>query len=542
VRKTLLANGRIVDGSGAPAFEGHVLVEGDRIAEVVRGGPMPPAERVLDVGGRVVAPGFVDMHSHVDFLMPREDHEDIVRSFLEQGVTSVVAGNCGISPAPVREQTRSRLEGFASIAIDRPLVWSWRSMGEYLERLEEVRPSLNIAQLVGHAAVRYAATDSRRGPMDGADVRRCLDATRAALDEGACGLSFGLGYDPGMYSPLDELEAFSRVAAEAGKPVTAHLKAYSWLSPTYPLHHLRAHNLRALREMLEVTRRAGARFQISHFIFVGRHTWPTAGRALDMVDAARRAGQDVMIDAFPHTCGNTTVNVSLPYWFLALGPAGYQSRAARARLRLELELGYRLVGFRWDDFQVMEVGVDGWEALNGLTVAELGRKWGTSGFDAYLRLAERSHGRALMLLHAYSGDREGRGPIEDVIAHEACLYETDAIARSAGWPNPGTMGAFPRVLARWVRQTGRLRLEDAVRRMTSASLERFGITDRGRIAPGQAADLVVFDPATIDETPAAGDAPPGRPQGIAHVFLNGAHVVRDGAHHPGERHGRVLRA
>jgi N-acyl-D-amino-acid deacylase len=542
MQKTLLANGRIVDGSGAPAFDGHVLVEGDCIAEVIRGGPHPAADQVLDVGGRVIAPGFVDMHSHADFLVPRADHDAIVRSFLEQGVTSVVAGNCGISPAPIREQTRSRLEGFASIAIDKPLPWSWRSMGEYLEQLEQVRPAVNVAQLVGHAAVRYAATDTRRGSMDASDMRRCMHATRAALDEGACGLSFGLGYDPGMYSPLDELEAFSRATAEAGKTVTAHLKAYSWLSPTYPLHHLRAHNLRAIREMLEVTRRAGARFQISHFIFVGRHTWPTAKRALDLVDAARSAGQDVMIDAFPHTCGNTTVNVSLPYWFLALGPEGYRNRAARARLRLELGLGYRLVGFRWDDFQVMEVGVEGWEAFNGLTVADLGRHWGTSGFDAFLRLAERSQGSALMLLHAYSGDRDGRGPIEDVLTHDACLYETDAIARSAGWPNPGTMGAFPRVLARWVRQTGRMRLEEAVRRMTSASLERFGITGRGRVASGQAADLVVFDPDTIDETPAAGSKPAGRPRGISHVFVNGAHVVRGGEHLPGERHGRVLRA
>ncbi|MFW6050382.1 MAG: N-acyl-D-amino-acid deacylase family protein [Myxococcota bacterium] len=539
---TLLSNGRIVDGSGEAAFDGHVLLEGDRIAEVIRGEARPAADRVIDAGGRVVAPGFVDMHSHADFLMPRDDHDRLVRSFLEQGVTTVVAGNCGISPAPVRGRTRARLEGFASIAIDKPLPWSWESMGEYLDVLDAARPAVNVAQLVGHAALRYAATDSRRGAMDASDVRRCEEATRAAFDQGACGLSFGLGYDPGMYSPLDELEAFSRVAASAGKTVTAHLKAYSWLSPTYPLHHLRPHNLRAIREMLEVTRRARARLQISHFIFVGRHTWRTAGRALELVDDARARGQDVMIDAFPYTCGNTTVNVSLPYWFLAMGPEAYRSRAARARLRLELELGYRLVGFRWEDFQVMQVGVDGWEELDGLTVAELGRRWGIAPFDAFLRVAEASRGSALMLLHSYSGDPAGRGPIEDVIAHEACLFETDAIARSDGWPNPATMGAFPKILARWVRETGRIRLEDAVRRMTAASLERFGITDRGRVARGQAADLVVFDPDTIADTPPAPGRPAGRPRGIAHVFVNGAQVVEDGVHLPDRRHGRTLRA
>jgi N-acyl-D-amino-acid deacylase len=289
-----------------------------------------------------------------------------------------------------------------------------------------------------------------------------------------------------------------------------------------------------------VAGRAGARLQISHLIFVGRRSWASAPRAIELIDAARARGQDVGFDAFPYTCGNTTIHAPLPYWFLALGPAGYESRAARARLRLEAEIGFRLVGFLYDDFQVMEIAVPEWEELNGLTVAEIAARWGVSPFEAMLRIAGRSRGAALMLFHAYSGDREGRGPIDDVIAHEACLYETDAVVRSKGWPNPAAVGTFPKILGDHVRGRRRLRLEEAVRRMTSASAARFGLADRGVLAEGRAADLVLFEPETVSDTPPRGREPAGRPVGIRHVFVNGAHVVRDGAYQPGARHGRVL--
>jgi N-acyl-D-amino-acid deacylase len=541
VERRLLRNARVIDGTGAPAFAGHVLLEGDRIGAVFREGEaLPEAAAEIDVAGRAVTPGFIDMHSHVDFLLPVEEQADIMRCMLEQGVTTVVAGNCGISPAPIQPGRRERVAAAAALMIERPLDWGWRSMGEYLGRVESARPAVNVAQLVGHGTLRHAGADTVRGRLGEADLGRCLDEARRALAEGACGLSFGLGYDPGMYSPLEELREFSRVAAAAGKPVTVHLKAYSRLSPCYPLADLRAHNLRALREMLGVAAAAGARLQVSHLIFVGRSTWASAPRALEMIDRARRDGQDVAFDAFPYTCGNTTIHAPLPYWFLALGPAAYRSRLARARLRLEVEIGFRLVGFRYDDFQVMEIAVPEWQELNGLTVAEIAARWRISPFDAMLRIAERSVGAALMLFHSYSGDRDGRGPIDDVIAHPACLYETDAIIRSKGWPNPAAVGTFPKILGDHVRRRRRLGLEEAVRRMTSASAARFGLRDRGVLAAGCAADLVVFDPERVDDTPPRAGAAAGRPVGIAHVFVNGEPVVDDGGYRAGARSGRVL--
>ena len=254
--RTLLRSGLIVDGLGGPAFPGHVLLRCDRIESVLReGDATPEVARQIDATGCVIAPGFIDMHSHADWQLPLDDHPELLSSMLEQGVTTVVGGNCGISPAPLRRETLGRLHDFASIARDRPFDYAWESFAEYLEQMGNGRPALNLAELVGHSTLRYAGSNTARGPMPGDELSSCLDHLRRSLEEGACGLSFGLGYDPGMYSPVEELQAFCQVAAEAGATATVHLKAYSRISPCYPLTTPEAHNVRALRE----PRRSGRR-------------------------------------------------------------------------------------------------------------------------------------------------------------------------------------------------------------------------------------------------------------------------------------------
>jgi N-acyl-D-amino-acid deacylase len=543
----LIQGGRVLDGTGRASCEAEVLIEGDRIAGLVPRGERPPAaDRVIDATGCMVAPGFIDMHSHADWVLPLASHDSLMKTLLEQGVTSVVGGNCGFSPAPLAAAApggEGRPGGsMMTMLVPEPLEPSWHGMGEFLDHVEKNGLVVNMAELVGHGSLRAAASETLRGAMPPHEVERCLEATRSSLDEGACGLSFGLGYDPGMYSPLEELAAFCRAAALAGKPVTVHLKALSAISPTYPVTYLKPHNLRALREMLDIARETGVKLQVSHFIFVGRRSWGTAGRALEMVAQARRDGVDVMIDAFPYTCGNTTINAPLPYWFIAMGPRGYRSRRARARLRLELEIGFRLVGFVYDDFQVMDAAIDGEEELNGLTIAEIARRRNARPFDVLLEMSERSQGETLMLFHSYSGAPGQEGALEAVLADEHCLFETDALVKRRGHPNPAATGTFPRVLGEFVRERRLFSIEDAVRRMTSASAERFGLRDRGILAKDKAADVVIFDPETIADAPAQAGRPAGRPIGIRHVMLNGRHVVRDAEFVAGVRAGRVLRS
>ena len=543
MRTTLLRNGKIIDGTGSAAAEGHLLIEDDKISAVLKkGAEAPDADNVIDVAGCVISPGFIDMHSHSDWLMSDEGHPKLMKHFIEQGITTVVGGNCGFSPAPIHQETLEMLDhNLASMLADKPIDYTWESVGGFLDCVDETGPALNIAELVGHATVRIAASRTRRGEMPPEELNKCLDEVRRSFDEGACGLSFGLGYDPGMYSPIEELEAFSKVAAEAGKPITVHQKALSIISPTYPYTYIRPHNLRALKEIIDVAKSTGVKLQVSHLIYVGRRSWNTAQPSLEMIDQARKGGVDIMFDALPYMCGNTTINAVMPYWFLAMGERGYKSALARARLRAELEIGFRLVGFMYKDFQVMDAGIEGEDDLAGLRIDEVARRWNTSPFNALLKLSELSEGKTQMLFHTYSGEPGREEALEATLSHELCLFETDALVKSKGYKNPAALGGFPRILGEFVRERKLFSIENAVNRMTGASAERFGMKDRGVLAKGKMADIVIFDQGAIADTPPVGNQPAGKPKGIKHVFINGVHTLKEGRIQQGTRPGRVIR-
>ena len=210
-------------------------------------------------------------------------------------------------------------------------------------------------------------------------------------------------------------------------------------------------------------------------------------------------------------------------------------------LRAELALGFKLVGFSFQDFQIMDAGVDKWKDLNGYRVTEIAREWGMSPFDAVLKLSEESQGQTVVLFHSYSGEPGKEAVLENVLKNELCLFETDAFTRYRGYPNPAAVGTFPKILGQYVRDRRLFSMENAIQRMTGLSAERFDIKDRGVLAAGKKADVVVFDPETISETPAKDNLPAGRPKGICHVFINGQHVVENGEYKSGVRAGEVIR-
>jgi N-acyl-D-amino-acid deacylase len=283
-----------------------------------------------------------------------------------------------------------------------------------------------------------------------------------------------------------------------------------------------AHNLIALRELLDLARRTGVRLQISHLIFVGTRTWRTADAALALINRAIADGVDVRFDTYPFHCGASNIAVVLPAWFLARGPGAYDHGPSVRRLRREIRLVERLLGFGFGDVQVTNTVDPDLQEHNGRFLPEIARQRRMSPLDALVDIARRSGGRARVLLHRYSNERI----VEALVRHPASLFMTDAWVERSGVQNPAAYGAFPRVL-QLAREKGLLTLEETVRRMTGAAAERFGIGDRGVLRERLAADITVFDwqgvrdATTLTDT----DAPPA---GIEYVFVNGRKIIGSG--------------
>jgi N-acyl-D-amino-acid deacylase len=534
----IVSGGTIVDGSGRSRFRADLGIVDGRIAAISDGEPLSGGQ-CLDAAGLVVAPGFIDVHSHADWILPLPNHDQILAPLLLQGVTTVVAGQCGFSPAPVTEESIPLVDTFSGGLVD--LAYPWRSMADFLDCLEQAGLLLNAAFLVGHGSLRYAAMGQRTNAPTPGEVETLCRLTRQALEEGAWGLSAGLGYEPGIYARDDELLALLGVVAQEGAVFTVHGRAYSWVSPFYsPMILGTAHNIRSVRELLHLARQAGVRLQLSHQIFVGRRTWRTHRTVLRDIERAADEGLDVAFDAFPYTFGNTTISVSFPEWFLARFEQNIDDPRALRRLKREIDLLRWILGVDYADQILLWAKAPDLAELEGLDFGAIAQRLNLSGFEAYMRVARASQGKARILLGTYSGDENRESPLQAVLAHPLCAFETDAVLTRRGVQNPASFGTFPRVLGRYSRDLGLFPLEDAVRRMTSFPAERTGLPERGRIAAGLPADLVVFDAETVADraTLAQPDAPP---VGIGAVLLGGRIVVRDGQVVDGMRRGRVLR-
>jgi N-acyl-D-aspartate/D-glutamate deacylase len=536
-----LSGGTVIDGTGAPGIRADVAVEGGRIREI---GDLAALEaaRTIDCSGRVVAPGFIDIHSHSDWLLPDVDHGRLVEPFVRQGVTTLVAGNCGFSPAPITARSRDAARGASRLLHDGSLDPDFETLDGFLGALERGGVALNVAQLVGHGTVRAAVTGALEPAAPTRDELAAMERlVDEAFDAGCAGLSTGLGYAPGIFAGEDELAAFAKMASRRGKLFTSHLKAYSWASGVYS-HDPKTdpHNLAAIREILRVARTADVRLQISHLIFVGRNTWPNHVEALRLIEDARRDGIDVAFDAFPYTAGNTTCAVIFPAALLPKLETVLRDPEQLAGLARFATMAFEAVGFGLADIQLMHCDVPEWNHLDGLRIPEAAARVGMEPFEFYARLTVASHRNARVLNHTYSGDAGDEDALRAVLAHPLCTIETDTILTDQGHQNPASFGTFPRVLSTYV-DAGLFSLEEAVRKMTGAAAERLGWRDRGTVRRGAAADLVVFDPARLRDT-ASFEVPAQAPEGIEHVLVNGAPVLDTGRYDARARAGAVLRS
>jgi N-acyl-D-amino-acid deacylase len=538
-----ITNGTVIDGTGQPRFRADLGIQRGKIAAIAAGEHLT-GRQTLDAAGLVVAPGFIDVHSHADWILPLPDHDEILAPLLLQGVTTLVTGNCGFSPAPATEAAVPLLDGYSEMMRERAFPYRWRSFAEFLDTLERDGLLLNAAFLVGHGALRYKVMGGRAdtaAPPAPGEIDALCRLTRQALREGAFGLSAGLAYAPGVFARNEELLPLLQVVAEDGGVFTVHGRAYTWVSPFYtPMIVGTPHNVRSTRELLALARQAGVRLQLSHLIFVGRRTWRTHRTVLRDVERAAAGGLDVAFDAFPYTVGNSTINVVFPDWFLDGFDENIDDPRALRRLKREMDLLRMTLGLDYRDITLLWGRAPELAELEGLDFAAVARHLGLPEFESYAHVARASDGKARVLLGTYSGDGGREEPLQAVLAHPLCAFMTDTILTRRGQHNPASFGTFPRVLGHYSRDLGLFPLEEAVRRMTSFPAERIGLAGVGRVAEGAWADLVLFDPATVADNTAPGrpDAPP---TGIRAVLISGQVVAQSGRIIGRERLGRVLR-
>jgi N-acyl-D-amino-acid deacylase len=513
----LLRNAAVVDGTGAPAFTADVAVAGGRIAAV---GDLSQAraEREVNLAGKVVAPGFIDIHTHADIaLLARPTHEPKVM----QGVTTEVFSNCGLGFAPVTpdglEVQKEYLLGL--FGDDAGVDWNWRSVREFLDHYRG-RIATNAAYLIPHGSVRVSAMGMADRAATADELRVMTDLTRQGMEEGAFGLSTGLWYSPMSYAAPEENHALCRVAAEFGGFFAIHMRDYG------------DDILGALDESYAMSAASGAPLQVSHLQIGGARNWGRAEEVLAHLDAARARGLDVAYDSYPYTAGSTLVQAMLPTWATSGGPAALLARLADPAERARIVAAMNAAERDWTRHVLCGARSPRWNSREGETFARLAEAEGIEIGELVCRILVDDDLQACFIAHL--GDE---ADLRAILRHPAQMLGSDGL-HLPGKTHPRLFGAFPRLLARYVREQGVLSLEDAVWKMTGFPAQRLGLRDRGRVAPGLAADLVVFDPATIRDT-ATFEDPCRYPEGIDLVLVNGVPVVEH-RRHTGALPGVVL--
>ena len=522
----IIRGATLVDGTGGPPFRADLGLVGDGIAAV---GAIDPEQgrRVLDATGLFVSPGFIDIHTHSDgdiLEFPTAD------SRVRQGITTEVTGNCGGSAAPAFSRTGDA----ASAQEERTDAEErrWTDVASYFRVLESTGISLNHALLVGQGTIRETVAGEEDRTLTQEEMGRVLSILEEALDQGAIGLSTGLEYVPGRFTPTEEIVAMARLVSRRGGLYASHVRNEETML------------LEAVDEAIRIGRESGARVQVSHLKAAGTPNWGKQVAALDLIEGARVSGVDVLADAYPYTAYSTGLTIFMPAWAMDGGWDALARRLddpqERARIRTELIRRVRQEPGDYDLIMVNRVRTEAGQSMVGKNLAEIATARGVEPVDALLEILMEEEGSVGYIGHAMSPEN-----VEMVLSHPLVMVGSDGYsmapvgeaARSR--PHPRSYGTCPRVLGHYCRERGIFDLPTAVKKMTSMPADQVGIPDRGRIARGKKADLVVFDPETVRDE-ATFEAPHRFPLGIEHVLVNGQ-VVVSGGEHTGARPGTVIR-
>ncbi len=519
----LITNARVVDGTGNPWFRADVGIVGDRITEIGRLGERR-ARRVIDAGDRVVSPGFIDLMGQSSQILIRDPAS--AESKLRQGITTYLSGESN-SAAPQSERTQYRPPVIAGDTL------RWTTYAEYFQIVERYGIPLNVVHNVGLAQVRRIVLGAGDAQPTPAQMEEMKALVREGMQDGAAGVSVALIYPPAVYATTGELIELASVAAEFGGVYFTHLRNESQAV------------LEAIREALEIGEAAGTPVHIYHLKAAGQENWELMPRAVALVDSARAAGMDVTADVYPYIRNGIGLRSFIHPRHFAQGAGNlYESLSdstVRARLREEIETTsdwenwYRHVGMDWDEVLIVSAPSSVDDDVIGRSVAEAAEVLGTDPWNAFFDLVS-SDG---VSVNPRSMNEEQKW---QALRAPWVMIDTDASpvnpARTSS-AHPRAMGAFPRVIAKYVREDHVLTLEEAVKRMTSLAARRLGLFDRGLVAPGMAADLLIFDPERLRDRADFTD-PIQYSEGIDYMVVNGKLVIDDG-HLTDARSGRLLK-
>ena len=528
---TIIRGGTVINGDGSPGRRTDVGIAANRIAAIGDlGAATADAAIVIEAGGHVVCPGFIDIHTHSDVSLI--DHPG-GESKAYQGVTTEVTGNCGFSPFPAGPGGIEALRhGLGSNQRSRA-PWNWRDLAGYAAAVHENGVSINIAPLAGHSALRIAtgAVDDHRPTDDQMTLMQRL--LSESLEQGAFGMSTGLTLPPSSYADTDEIVSLASVMSHFEHAFYAtHARVWAgW-------------HVRAIDEAVEIGRRSGVPVQFSHIAIIDSREYGNGDRLVTVIDRARERGEDVTCDMYPYTASSSGFSQLLPGWVQEGGVEAMLARlrdpVTRAKVHEDTSKGW-FGGLPWsfEPHVVATVASEQNRELVGKTLAEIAEMRGVDGIEAMLMLIDEEDNEVAEIMH-----NRVEGDVRFFMAYDHAMIGSDgqAIARAGIWesslPHPRFYGAFPRVLGRYVRDEPLISLETAVHKMTGMPARRLGLSDRGVLRAGAIADIVVFDPATVSDA-ATFEEPHRYPVGMPHVLVNGEFVIRDGRH-TGARPGRVL--
>ena len=574
----VLEDAQVVDGSGKAPYRADVGIRGNLIEKVGDLGGVEAAKRIA-AKGRVVCPGFIDVHSHADLTMFREDAAELLQPLVRQGITTFVGGNCGMSLAPITDENREGLKTYLEVftQMDFEASIKWKSMGEFMQRMDEKGLLLNMALLVPHGMLRISALGLEDKPADAGAMEMMKWLLEESMDAGAFGLSTGLQYFPGLFSDTEELVKLSEPLSRYGGIFTSHLRSYT--STTLG---------KAIDEVGEVAKANGIRGQVSHIFSI-----PWAGPvhplalkglkwlcrhpdlalkaipdfALDMsmevvlkrLEKNRRAGADISMDIMPTTAGFTHLLAFFPPWVLTGGREKVlerlSDRALRREMLRDIEKGkptwphrgrndwslnvIRQMG--WDAVTVMAVHGEKNRHLEGRLFTEIAGERGTHPFEVMCDLLLEEDGKVLVFESLSEPDdafteRYTFPAIQD----PRTMITTDTILMGVGKPSYLFYGCYPKFFGRYVNDRRLVDLPEAVRRCTSLPAEFFGIAKRGLVKEGYYADLLLMEAENF-RTGACFRDPERFPSGLDTVIINGTPVVEGGEAVPGALAGRMLR-